>query len=153
MDVGSARYLAGYIQKKLTHRDDSRLYGRHPEFARMSLRPGIGSEFMWEVASTLLGPGGSAVMAQADVPSALRVGSKIQPLGRYLRKQLRKKLGRDEKAPEAAIREYQAEVLPLLEASKKNEGGLKAEVLARYRQKILNQKSKSKLYDKGRKKL
>lgn len=54
LNVNSAEYVAGYTTKKMTRADDLRLNGRHPEFARMSLRPGIGADAMHEVASTLL---------------------------------------------------------------------------------------------------
>lgn len=129
----------------MTHRDDSRLLGREPEFARMSLRPGIGHDFMHEVASTYLQYQTAFEATQADVPSALRVGSRSQPLGRYLRRTLRKLVGKGPNAPEEAIRQYQEEVLPLLIASKDTDAGLQTAIIKRYAQKILNQKSRAKL--------
>ena len=83
----SANYIAGYVVKKMTRPEDIRLEGRHPEFARMSLRPGIGSDAMHDVASTVLEF--DLVESQGDVPSALRHGTRLLPLGRYLRGQLR----------------------------------------------------------------
>lgn len=78
----SATYLAGYVTKKMTQRDDVRLGGLHPEFARMSLRPGIGAAAMWDVASVMM------QYKLAEIPMGLRHGSKILPLGRYLRAKL-----------------------------------------------------------------
>lgn len=101
LETSSAQYIAGYVTKKMTAKDDDRLQGRHPEFARMSLRPGIGAGMMDEVASTLLGLEDS----HGDVPSAVRHGARLLPLGRYLRKRLRKVMGKDEKAPQATMDE------------------------------------------------
>lgn len=95
----SARYVAGYVMKKMTARDDARLRGRHPEFARSSNRPGIGKDAMWDVASAFLQYNETAI----DVPLHLDVGGRAHPLGRYLREQLRMMVGRDKKTPEAVL--------------------------------------------------
>lgn len=90
----SAGYLAGYVTKKLTKADDPRLNGRHPEFARMSLRPGIGAGAMEDLADLLTTQHGSKIVVNAgDVPMSLQHGNKSLPLGRYLRKKLRENLG------------------------------------------------------------
>lgn len=90
----SAAYIAGYVTKKMTKADDPRLGGRHPEFARMSLRPGIGALAMDQVADMLHTRVGSRLIAETgDVPTVLRHGGKPMPLGRYLRRKLREKVG------------------------------------------------------------
>ncbi|AZL82715.1 replication initiator protein [Apis mellifera associated microvirus 38] len=103
----SASYVAGYVCKKMTNKDDPRLAGRHPEFSRMSLKPGIGFHALAKIADairlnkidTLLG----------DVPASLRHGSRIMPLGRYLRSQLRLAvMGQKNASPEAQIKAGEA---------------------------------------------
>lgn len=91
----SAAYVAAYTVKKMTSVDDPRLRGRTPEFCTMSLRPGIGAEAMWDVASSVL-----AHDIWPDVPLVLTYGRQSKPLGRYLRRRLRKLTGRLEDAPE-----------------------------------------------------
>lgn len=108
----SANYIAGYVTKKMTHSSDIRLDGRHPEFARMSLRPGIGANAMWNVASDMMR---YSLEARGDVPLALRYGSKLMPLGQYLRRQLREKVGKGEGSPAEALQEA-ANKLQLLRA-------------------------------------
>lgn len=98
----SAQYIAGYVTKKMTSNRDERLDGRSPEFARMSLRPGIGADAMWDVASVLLRYG---LETRGDVPAQLRYGATVLPLGRYLQKKLRIMVGKDEKAPPEALQE------------------------------------------------
>lgn len=99
VDVGeltreSAQYVAGYVTKKMTAYDDPRLCGRYPEFARMSLRPGIGAGFVPVVAEALSTREGSQSIAGAgDVPTVLQHGSQCLPLGRYLRRKLREEVG------------------------------------------------------------
>lgn len=99
LEIGSARYVARYVVKKMTRYDDPRLGNRHPEFARMSLRPGIGHGVLAAVAATITRY--NLLTPQGDVPVTLRHGDQEWPLGRYLRKQLRKTLGLDERTPHA----------------------------------------------------
>lgn len=115
LEASSAGYLAGYVTKKMTMRDDPRLMGREPEFARMSNRPGIGADFMWENASTLLT---YDLHTQPDVPSGLRHGKKVYPLGRYLQKKARLYVGKkDDKAPPETLAKVQAELQPVRESA------------------------------------
>lgn len=92
LDRFGAQYVAGYVVKKMTSVKDSRLSeGQYPEFARMSLRPGIGADALWDVASDMMRAGQSGVL-----PSRLYEGNKLAPLGRYLRLQLSRRLGHSE---------------------------------------------------------
>lgn len=119
----TAQYVAGYVVKKWTNKGHPALEGRHPEFARMSNRPGIGAGAMEIMARTL----GSQYLSweTGDVPSELKIGGKRVPLGRYLLARLRKEMGfsddyvkaiRDGKSYEKSI-----EMLALLSASKEVE--------------------------------
>lgn len=108
LEPKSIAYIAGYITKKMTRIDDERLEGRLPEFARMSLRPGIGLGMMDELASTLLEHKLDEKMI--DVPLSLQHGKNKWPLGRYLRRKLRARIGREENAPAETYEERQAEM-------------------------------------------
>lgn len=112
----SAQYISGYVTKKLTNAQDPRLKGRHPEFSRMSTHPGLGSGAMDEVASTLMTL--DLEKSMDDVPSSLRHGKRIMPLGRYLRRKLRTKIGREANAPESTIQANQERLRPLYEAAR-----------------------------------
>lgn len=114
----SAGYICGYVTKKMTSPDDPRLPpGYHPEYARMSLKPGIGADAMFDVADILLNFQ-NTLDTLGDVPGQLTVGRKSYPLGRYLRKKLRTYVGRDEKAPQSEFDKIAAEMLPLRLAAK-----------------------------------
>lgn len=115
LSVESAQYIAGYVVKKLTSESDPVLRGRFPEFSRMSLRPGIGADYMHEVASVLLQHDLEGVLE--DVPVALRHGSRNLPLGRYLRRHLRELIGREKNAPQAAVEKMAEEMRPVREAA------------------------------------
>lgn len=86
----SAQYIAGYLTKKAVSDERS-----VREFSRMSLRPvGIGAQAMGDVARCISNEAGLEFIVQnGDVPSVLRHGKRMLPLGRYLRRRLRHELG------------------------------------------------------------
>jgi hypothetical protein len=93
----SAAYVASYVNKKMTGKNDDRLLRPGgdrlaPEFARMSLRPGLGAGISDEVASELLGVPGFRP-GETQMPTVLRHGSKQLPLGRYLTRRIRQRIG------------------------------------------------------------
>lgn len=90
----SAGYIAGYVTKKMTSKDDPRLEGRFPEFARMSLKPGIGALSVDAFAETLTTIHGcESIIETGDVPISYRSNGRNQPIGRYMRRKLREHLG------------------------------------------------------------
>jgi len=111
----SAAYTCGYVVKKLTGKEVQDYAGRHPEFSRMSNRPGIGAGFMDEVASTLMQHGLDETLE--DVPTVLRHGRLLMPLGRYLTRRLRTRIGRDEKTPQSVLDKRQEELRPMRETA------------------------------------
>lgn len=151
----SAAYIGGYVTKKMTRKDDGRLNGRYPEFARMSLRPGIGAPAIADVARVCRdGYGRVEVDALLDVPSSLLYGRARMPLGRYLRRVLRKELGRAPDAPFESYKKYALEMRVLLEdyaktsrSPSKSLGGLYIDM---NRQKCLNLEAKAKIFAAGR---
>lgn len=112
----SAQYVAGYVVKKMTAKDDWRLDGRHPEFVRMSRRPGLGASAMKTIAQALKD------QRLNDAPNHLRMGRSRLSLGRYLRAVLRKEMGFTEADLEVLkqqwVDEKETEVLGLLESQK-----------------------------------
>lgn len=150
LETESAQYVAGYVTKKMTAKDDERLLGRHPEFARMSLRPGIGADFMHDVASVVLDL--NLVEKEGDVPSSLRHGKRVLPLGRYLTKKLRKLVGQDEKAPQATLDKIAEEMRPLREAARISEEipSVKDWAVAKDTQRVLQMDAKAKVFKKRR---
>lgn len=136
VEANSAQYVAGYVMKKMTSSRDFRLNGRHPEFARMSLKPGIGVSAMHDVADVLMRF--NLDTSQPDVPSVLAHGKKHLPLGRTLRTKLRMMIGKDEHAPPEVLEEINREMLLLQQSSIDNKE-------ARSLKKILQDKDKGKL--------
>lgn len=147
----TAGYVAGYVEKKLTRTDDPRLNGRWPEFARMSLRPGIGRGILPAVAQSLIDF--NLDQTQADVPGSLRHGRLELPLGRYLKSNLRKIVNGQEKTPDAVLEQiFKEKVLPLLEAARRDSSApsLKQQVLKASQGSRLRIIGRSKLYKQKR---
>lgn len=150
LTLESAAYVAGYVTKKLTSPDDPRLQGRQPEFARMSLRPGIGAYSMEEIARCLQSKAGwDEIERLGDVPTVLRHGRKLLPLGRYLRRRLRKELSFVEvgQSKEAEVR-LQTEMLAMFSdylATSERPLGLKDMIEVKYAQKRLNVEGRQKI--------
>lgn len=146
VNTESAQYVAQYTTKKMTAKEDSRLLGRHPEFARMSLKPGIGADFMPDVASSLLEF--NLVEKQGDVPSSLRHGSRIMPLGRYLRRQLRKQVGMDEKAPQSTLDQAKERLQPLREVAFETSQSFKKVVVEAADEKVRQMENRNRIFKK-----
>lgn len=90
-----AQYAAGYTTKKMTKKDDPRLDGRYPEYARMSLKNGgIGATYLPVIESVLLTNeyAKQTLAVEGDVPASLKGSGRSLPLGRYLRSKLREKI-------------------------------------------------------------
>lgn len=101
LNHNSAQYIAGYVTKKMTAKDDPRLEGRHPEFARMSLRPGIGRLAMTEAGRHFTESAASrGLLKMGDVPRDIQTDGKSYPLGRYLRNALREEVGWEGTTPQ-----------------------------------------------------
>lgn len=82
LEPHSAAYLGGYITKRAVDEGDPRLQGRHPEFARMSNRPGLGAGSAHYIASTILEHN------IPFVPRSILHGKTEWPLGRYIREKV-----------------------------------------------------------------
>lgn len=148
LEPSSAGYISGYVTKKMTGAGDARLQGRYPEFARMSLRPGIGGDAMHELADVVL----QYNLDKEDVPSALRHGSKEKPLGRYLVRRLRVLTGHEANAPQIIVDKIDKELLPLREAARASEENpsLKARVVEANLGKVQRFEAKERIFRKRR---
>lgn len=157
----SAQYIAGYVTKKMTSREDPRLNGRDPEFVtasngggrHSSKLGGIGAPAMEDVALLLQNDMGLAHISSVnDVPRELKIGGKSLPLDRYLRSKLRGKVGNPEIFKKIANEKWVHELRVLLEKDKIEAKGDVAEVyrrrISKRNQKALNLESKYKVFKK-----
>lgn len=171
VDVGeltteSSQYIAGYVTKKMTKADDIRptVYRTDdgsvlrfcdldivPEFSRQSLRPGIGAGFMPEVARTLNSLEVDLVAREGDVPSTLRHGSRLMPIGRYLRGKLREEMGLEKKAPQSTLDKAQAKLQPLRDRAFENSRSFKDEVVEEFDNKLKQAANRRRIFEKGKK--
>lgn len=118
----SAAYIVSYVVKGWTKADDPRLNGLPPEFARMSLKPGIGADAMADFGQAVLDPetGAYIGLVDGDVPMSFKFGGRNYPLGRYLRRKLRRAVFMPEPEPVAVgeLRSFRR-MVDLREAGKK----------------------------------
>lgn len=112
----SARYITGYIAKKLYYGKnvDKRAYeildGRHMEFSRSSkMNGGLGIKYIEKIAQDIKKKKYSKNI-DLEVIRRLKIGSKNYPLGRYLTKKLCDLLGLNEKY-EKEVKKYQLELI------------------------------------------
>lgn len=151
LEDDSAGYMAGYVTKKMTHKDDVRLKGRMPEFGRMSLKPGIGFSALWDIADALMRHELENILV--DVPDSLQHGDKKKlPLGRYLRRRLRELVGKNEVVPQEVIDQMVAEMLPVRLAARSSEENpsIKSRLIEDGAQKVRNMEARLKLKKKGK---
>lgn len=151
LNDNTSQYVAQYVTKKMSSVDDPRLKGLPPEFQRMSLRPGLGHDAMWDVASTLMQF--NLVESQGDVPSTLRHGSRLLPMGRYLTQTLRKMVGEDEKTPEVTKNRQKAELQDLRKAAFDGSRSFKKEVVQAADAAVLRMEARQKIFKQRKDKL
>lgn len=131
----------------MTHRLDPRLKGRDPEFAFMSLRPGIGAQFVPEIASTLMTF--NLERTQGDVPVTLRHGNRELPLGRYLRQKLREHVGKEKQAPRDEKKEQEMlDVRRRAIQNKETGGSFKKQLVQEAQGKVASLKARSRIFKK-----
>lgn len=130
----------------MTRNDDPRLQGRHPEFTRKSLKPGLGANHMHDVASVMLSLDLEA--RSDDVPSSLQHGRRSLPLGRYLRSKLRTYIGREKNAPASELQRLELEMLPVrLDArNDKSDPSFKSHLVKAGDQEVINQETRAAIY-------
>lgn len=108
--IQSSMYMAGYTTKKMTNKRDpyvqKLLGGRHPEFTRMSLRPGIGAGAAAAIAAYYKTPiGRTGLSIDPDVGSVLRMDGRLWPLGRYVKDKVRSEAGVDSSMVDESVHE------------------------------------------------
>lgn len=85
LGIESARYLAGYVCKKMTKKTDARLQGRAPEFARMSKRPGLAAWAADKIGQFYTSKAGVLALIKHGISTkVVRQGGTFWPIGRYL---------------------------------------------------------------------
>jgi len=138
----TAAYIGGYIIKGKTHRHDSRLRGKNPEFSTKSLRPGLGAFAIDALANAFTAQKREAI----DIPTYIEFGGQKYPLGRYLTNRFRAKTGISNAIAQAIRSTYSQEQMhELREVASISEITLKEAYQKLNAQKILNWKAKRKI--------
>lgn len=159
LTLHSAQYVAGYTVKKMTAKDDARLNGLYPEFARMSLRPGIGALSVPDIVKSLQCEAGAKyVVENGDIPRTLSTGGKTMPIGRYMRRKILEGLGLYDfqtgeigtaPARTQILEAYKIELQSLRTDTQQNTS-LKEVIVTANAQKVLNMEKRAKIFQSER---
>lgn len=99
VNEATCSYIAGYVQKGWTNRKDQRLEGKHPEFSRMSLRPGLGHGLVEKVKTAFeTAPGKACLSDVTFYPTATVRMEKKYHMGGYLLRKVCATLGYSKEA-------------------------------------------------------
>lgn len=150
LEMHSAQYICGYVIKKLTG-EQAKEAGRVQEFCRMSNRPGIGADAMWEIASELLRY--DLMEGRVDVPTQLQHGKKKYPLGRYLTQKLREYVGREKETPEEVLQELASKLRDVWYSSSGDAISLKQAILESSKGKRASIEARFKIFNAKRNRL
>lgn len=109
LEPDSAQYIAGYVCKKMISKEDYRKSGRKPEFQVSSRKPAIGATAIDAIAASW--SASCALEVEGDVPAAVRINGSLMPIGQFLRRKLRERLGRDSNMPQEVRQRLMVEFL------------------------------------------
>lgn len=144
------RYVAGYVMKKMTSKHDTRLKGRAPEFAAMSLQNGgIGAPAVDKLVTRH-----HQARHNYDVKDDIVINGKRMRIGRHLKKKMRLAMGSpDGKAPEYVQKDAEAKMLPLLKAARENKevNTLKKQIVSRSEGKLASLKVRQEMFNSRKK--
>lgn len=143
-DDAAIAYTCGYVTKKIEAAPLPPTL--HPEFIRMSNRPGIAADCAHDIAAAILGHRFDEEME--DVPLTLQHGRRHMPLGRYLRTKLRLAIGRGPECPDSVLEKAKEELQPLRTLAFENSKSFRQVLLEVNAQKRLNMLSKYKIHSK-----
>lgn len=120
----------------------------------MSLKPGIGADAMQDVGDLLTTDDGIDLMETHgyDVPTCLQQGKRKLPLGRYLRRKLREKVGDEAEMRELSKEECITEMRALREEKNQERKGdafkdFRTILLDEHKQDRLKLRKKFKIYN------
>lgn len=135
------QYCAGYTVKKLNKNYPG--LEVHPEFSRSSNRPGIGAPALPEIADVVLKY--DVIETHGDVPSSVRQGKRILPIGRYLRGKLREQVGLPKTATAKTLDTLQEELSPVRKAAFDNSLSLKALIVDMNKGSVMSAENKARI--------
>lgn len=156
LTLESAQYVGGYVTKKLTSKKSDyqkkMLGGLYPEYARMSLRPGVGALAVPQIINVYKKAlENDWISSKEDVPNELQYGKKKWPLGRYLRQKLREAMGRPRETPTHALQKIGWEMRFLLEKIIQRDGWNERKIgqifVDAYSTKMLSLEKRNKIYE------